>query len=63
MADSGTGAEKFKMSLEHLIGPESKEVFKKQKEQGMSHKSIWNNFQLPKLEQFRNKMNNAVLDL
>ena len=28
-ADSGTGAEKFEMSPEHLIGPESKEVLRK----------------------------------
>ena len=33
-ADSGTGAEKFEMSPEHLIGPESKEVLKKQKDRG-----------------------------
>ena len=38
MADSGTGAEKFEMSLEHLIGPGSKEVLKKQKDGGMSKK-------------------------
>lgn len=34
MADSGTGAEKFEMSLEHLIGPGSKEVLKKQQDGG-----------------------------
>ena len=28
--------EKYKMSLEHLVVPESKEVFKKQKDEGMS---------------------------
>ena len=61
MADSGTGAEKFKMSLEHLIGPESKEVLKKQKDGGCQRDigttgqflgSNPKNSQCPKLEEF-----------
>ena len=70
MADSGTGAEKFKMSLEHLIGPESKED-SKEKQIKIKHTVVWGhegdmgmnwkNSQGLKLEQFY-QQNKAVLD-
>lgn len=63
MVDFKAKVGKIEGELETFCHPERKEEFQKQKEQGMSHKSIWNTFQLPKLEQFRNKMSNAVLDL
>lgn len=49
------------MSLEHLVEPENKEMFKKQNDGGMAkgHRHLK---ELPKMVNLSNKINNAVLD-
>ena len=63
----GLGQEMYKMSLEHLAGPESKEVLKKQKKiyvKGTleSTERLPKPKVFPKLNNLCNKISNAVLN-
>lgn len=63
MVDFKARVGKIEGELETFCHPERKEEFQKQSEQVCHTSQSGNTFQLPKLEQFRNKMSNAVLAL